>query len=241
MAAAIVAAVTVAVQLARRFKVSQPAGVYDLVFPVIISALVGARLYAVALFWPAYAANPLEIFKVWHGGLAIHGAIAGGALALAWYCRRHRQPLLAWADLIAVVLPLGQAIGRWGNYFNQELFGPPTTLPWGVFIAPPHRPAEFSHVVTFHPTFLYESLLNAGLFLLLAAGYGRWRSAAGRTLGTYFIGYGFIRLLMESLRLDPTPVVLGLRWPVLVSIGLIAAGGWLSFQRRPASARTVGS
>lgn len=243
MVLAIIAGIVVVRKLAGKTGLAQPQAVYDLTFVVTIAALVGARLYAVLLFWPEYAGNPLEIFKVWHGGMAIHGALIGGTLALWWYCRRRRQPFLVWADVMAVALPLGQAIGRWGNYFNQELFGPPTNLPWGIFIAPENRPASLEQSAYFHPTFLYESLLNLSLFFVLLWYYQHQhkqqspmtttndqtrrhglRPLTGKILSLYLLGYGIIRLLMETLRLDETPLLLGLRWPILVSILLIIGG-----------------
>lgn len=257
MVAAIVAGVLVVRKLAVKTGWAKPEAVYDLAFVVTIAALVGARLYAVLLFWPEYAADPLEIFKVWHGGMAIHGALIGGTLALWWHCRRKRQSFLQWADLIAVALPLGQAIGRWGNYFNQELFGPPTNLPWGIFIAPQNRPAGMEQTSYFHPTFLYESLLNLLLFAVLIWYYHHLhrqrspmtmtndhtrrhdlRPITGTVLALYLIGYGAIRLLMEQLRLDETPLFFGLRWPVAVSAGLISLGlVFLIFQQRSSVSR----
>ena len=234
MVLAIVAGVAVVRALAKRTGLARPETVYDLAFVVTIAALVGARLYAVLLFGPEYAADPWEIFKVWHGGLAIHGALLGGTLALWWYCRRKRFSFWAWADIVAVAVPLGQAIGRWGNYLNQELFGPPTTLPWGIFIAPENRPPDFASATIFHPTFLYESLLNLALFTVLWWLFFR-RRQVGAVLAAYLVGYGVIRLAMEQLRLDVTPEILGVRWPVITSILLIVGGlvGLGTRQRRP--------
>ena len=239
MMLAIVAGLLVVRRLAVRSGLAQPPAIYDLAFVVILSALVGARVYAVLLFLPDYLAGPWEVFKVWHGGLAIHGALLGGGLALWWYCRRKRQSSWAWADILAVALPLGQAIGRWGNYFNQELFGRPTSLPWGILIDPTHRPAGYELVRYYHPTFLYESLLNAALGLVLWWLYRR-RKQTGVVLSAYLAGYGVIRLLMEQLRLDETPVIFGLRWPVLVSVLLVMIGvsGLMARQRRPITDRS---
>ena len=236
MVLAIAVGVMVARNLAQRTGLAQPQAVYDLAFVVALSALAGARLYAVLLFWPDYAADPWEIFKVWHGGLAIHGALAAGALTLLVYCRRKRYSFWAWADILAVALPAGQAIGRWGNYFNQELFGPPTSLPWGIFIDPAYRPAGFEQAVVFHPVFLYESLLNLALFLLLWRLF-RHRRQVGVMVAAYVAGYGIIRLLMEQLRLDPTPELFGVRWPIVVSVLLIVGGlvGLAGRQRQPAA------
>ena len=146
--AGIIAGLLLVLRLAKQFNIKSDE-VYDLAFYLIIFSLLGARLYAVLLEWPYYLKNPGEIIAVWHGGLAIHGAIIGGLLTLVVYCRlaslrgrsgRKKQNFWQWADLIAVAIPLGQAIGRWGNYFNQELFGRPTSLPWGIPILRQNRP-----------------------------------------------------------------------------------------------------
>lgn len=220
---AIGAGVLVVRTFAVQRKLATAAQVYDLGFVVILAALIGARLYAVLLFWREYAQHPLEIFKVWHGGMAIHGALIGGAAALWWFGGRKARRFLQWGDIIAPALAIGQTIGRWGNYFNQELFGPPTGLPWGIPIDAASRPAEFASSEYFHPAFLYESFLNLGLFVLLV-----WMLKKPRRTGAvgyaYLIGYGVIRFAMEFVRLDVTPVVAGIRWPIVVSVVLVMAG-----------------
>ena len=150
--------------------------IFDLAFYIIIFGILGARIYSVFLDWPYYLQNPMQIVAVWNGGLAIHGAIIGGALALLVYARKNQQSFWRWADLIAVSLPLGQAIGRFGNYFNQELFGAPTNLPWGIPIEPALRPSQFSAEQYFHPTFLYEAILNIVNFLVLLWVFRKWAS-----------------------------------------------------------------
>jgi phosphatidylglycerol:prolipoprotein diacylglycerol transferase len=139
----------------------------DLCFYLVIFVLLGARIYAVLLFLPYYLTNPLDIFKVWEGGLAIHGGIIAGIITIFYYTKKHQIDLAYTFDLIAPVSALGQAIGRWGNYFNQELFGLPTSLPWGIPIAEINRPEVYQNSQYFHPTFLYESVLNITLALIL--------------------------------------------------------------------------
>jgi phosphatidylglycerol:prolipoprotein diacylglycerol transferase len=135
---------------------------------IVVLSLLGARLGEVLIFEPGYyLANPGQILAIWNGGLSIMGGIAGGALAVLWYCRRHLLPVPSYLDAAAVALPLGQAIGRWGNYFNQELYGRPTNLPWAISVDPGHRMPGYEQFSTFHPLFLYESLLNLVLFLAL--------------------------------------------------------------------------
>jgi phosphatidylglycerol:prolipoprotein diacylglycerol transferase len=133
----------------------------------VVAGLVGARLYEVAFNWDYYGRFPGKIIAVWEGGLAIHGGLIVGPLVgvlLAW---RLRLPILRCLDVIAPSMVLGQAIGRWGNFFNEEAFGRPTHLPWKLYISPAHRPPEFPNDEFFHPTFLYESLWDLLVFVVL--------------------------------------------------------------------------
>lgn len=204
----------------------------DVAFGTIVSGLVGARLYHVINELPYYLERPLEIIAVWHGGLAIHGGILGGALFLWWYARRSNVPLLWLTDLIAPALLLGQAIGRWGNYFNQELYGKLTDLPWGIPIT-----SNTLHLASlgidieqayYHPTFLYES---AWSFLGLIALAILWRTIRrlplGATTGAYLVWTSIGRLAVETLRIDPTPLILGVRLPMIVACGGVLLGGWM--------------
>ena len=226
LVAGMVAGVLVVLRLARQDKIGSDE-VFDLAFYLVIFSLLGARLYAVLLELPYYLNNPFEIIAVWHGGLAIHGAIIAGGLTLLVYCRKKRQSFWQWADRLVVALPLGQAIGRWGNYFNQELFGKPTDLPWGIPISPVNRPVEYLTSPYFHPTFLYESLLNllnVGLLLFL---FPKLKQRSGVLAGLYLINYAVIRTLMESLRIDSTPLLFGVRWPIVASAVVIVLGAGL--------------
>ena len=162
----IVSGLSVALRVAEKYNIKKD-DIYDVVFYVILGSLIGARIYAVLLFLPFYLKNPSEIIQVWHGGLAIHGAIIGGALTLLWYVRKKKKFFWQLADIFAPALALGQAVGRWGNYFNQELYGKPSDAPWAIPIELHNRVSGFEEVTYFHPTFLYESLMNFGVFLLL--------------------------------------------------------------------------
>ncbi|MGN6782582.1 MAG: prolipoprotein diacylglyceryl transferase, partial [Marmoricola sp.] len=162
----IIAGVVAAVWLGERRwqqRGGRPGEVTDIALWAVPFGLVGARLYHVAtdheLYFPQ---NPVGALEIWNGGLAIWGGIAGGALGAWIACRRRGICLPILADALAPGLLLAQAIGRWGNYFNQELFGRPTTLPWALEIAPTHRPPGYEQYPTFHPTFLYESLWDLG-------------------------------------------------------------------------------
>ena len=164
--------------------------------------------------------HPIEALEIWHGGLGIWGAIAGGALGATIAARRMGIRMLPLMDALAPGLLLAQAIGRWGNYFNQELFGRPTTLPWGLKIDAAHRPDGFEQFATFHPTFLYECLWNLGGMGLLVWADRRFRLGYGRVFALYVMIYTAGRGWIESLRIDTIELdnVLGLRWGVWMSI-----------------------
>ncbi|MFD5667815.1 prolipoprotein diacylglyceryl transferase [Streptomyces anthocyanicus] len=191
--------------------------------------LVGGRLYHVFTSPDAYfgeRGEPVRALYVWEGGLGIWGAIALGAVG-AWIgCRRHRIPLPAFADAVAPGIVLAQAIGRWGNWFNQELYGRPTTLPWGLEIDRAHRPAGTLDIATYHPTFLYESLWNIGVAALILWAAKRFPLGHGRTFALYVAAYTVGRFGTEYLRIDEAHTFLGLRlnnWTsVLVFLGAVA-------------------
>ena len=175
-------------------------------FFVVPLGVVGARLYYVATEYGAqYASNPLpSVLKVWEGGLGIYGGVAGGFLGLllfSWY--RGISPL-TFADAAAPGLVLGQAIGRWGNYFNQELFGRPSDLPWAIYIAPQNRPVQFADATSFHPTFLYEAVWGVLVCLVLLWVARRFseRLKAGDIFLLYVSLYSVGRFLVETLRVD---------------------------------------
>jgi phosphatidylglycerol:prolipoprotein diacylglycerol transferase len=178
----------------------------DSLFFVVPLGFIGARVYHVVTDYSLYADDPIpDIFEVWNGGLGIYGAVAGGFLGVllfSWY--RGVSPL-AFADAAAPGLAFAQAIGRWGNYFNQELFGRPSDLPWAIQISPENRPTEFANVTTFHPTFLYESIwdLLVCLALLWIARRSANRLRDGDLLLLYVSLYSVGRFFVETLRVDP--------------------------------------
>ena len=183
--------------------------------------IVGGRLYHVISSPDAYfgaGGNPIKAFAVWEGGLGIWGAIALGGVGAWIACRRAGVRLPPLADALAPALALAQAAGRWGNWFNQELFGGPTSLPWALQIDPQFRPVGFEEVATFHPTFLYESLWNIGVALLVVWADRRWRLGHGRVFALYVAAYTVGRGWIEYLRIDPAEDVLGLRLNVWVSL-----------------------
>ena len=200
---------------------------YDVALWAVPAGIVGARVYHVITSPDAYfgqGGKPLMAFAIWNGGLGIWGAVAGGALA-AWLVVRHRgQRLGPIADSLAVPLLAAQALGRWGNWFNQELFGAPTTLPWGLRIDNAHLPSGYAPGTLFHPTFLYECLWNlAGVAVLLLIDR-RIRVKSGQLFASYIMVYTLGRVWIEMLRIDDAHHFLGLRINVWTSIVVFLLG-----------------
>lgn len=207
------AAATLARRMMRRDG-RDPDLVWDAFMWALVLGIVGARLYhvftpsesllAVGIDTRYYLTHPLDILFTWRGGLGMPGAIAGGVLGLYIFARRRRISFSMMIDYASPGLALAQAIGRWGNFVNQELYGPPTDLPWGIFIRPENRLAGFESFERFHPLFLYESLWNLGLALFLLWAWLRLRDRlrSGDLFLLYLVGYPFGRFLLEFIRLD---------------------------------------
>lgn len=192
--------------------------VWDGLIWVLIGGIVGARLWhvftptpsdiAVGLTTKYYLTHPLDILTTWKGGLGIPGAVIGGMLALYLFCRKGKTNFVLWVDIAAPGLALGQAIGRWGNFINQELYGPPTDLPWGIFIEPQYRLQELAEYTHFHPLFLYESLwsfMNVAVLLWLGRRF-KDRLMPGDIFFTYLIIYPVGRFMLEFIRLDSSQI-----------------------------------
>jgi phosphatidylglycerol---prolipoprotein diacylglyceryl transferase len=188
----------------------------------VMAGLIGARLYYVLFNWGYYGLRPLKILAVWEGGLAIHGGLLAGGLAAVIYSVCKKLPVLTYLDIMAPSALLGQAIGRWGNFFNQEAFGIPTNLPWKLYIEPHYRPPHLAGYEYFHPTFLYESLWNLLVFAILYFLLRRRLQRVPGTLALYYLGlYSVGRFFVEGLRIDS--LMLGpLRAAQVVSLVLIA-------------------
>lgn len=216
----------------------------------VIFGVIGARLYHVLTPPPSMAAvgitspldyfrNPGQLINLRNGGLGIYGGLAGGALGLVIYTWRRRLPLWGWADLAVVGMALGQVIGRWGNFFNQELYGRPTTVSWALYVDPSHRLLEYAEFERFHPAFLYESLWSLLAFVVLYWLARKHASALmrGELTALYLIFYAIGRTLLETVRLDSRSIMLGntdLAIPIATVVSLsvaIIAAGWIAWRR----------
>lgn len=225
----IIAGIIVAILVTQRRWVQRggrPEDVLDISIWAVPFGIIGGRLYHVItdpeLYFTA-GKQPIKALYIWDGGLGIWGAVALGALG-AWIgCKRRGVKLSAFADAVAPGLVLAQAIGRFGNYFNQELFGAPSTLPWALRIDPANRPADTPDIATYHPTFLYESLWCVGVFLLLIWAEKRFQVGYGRLFALYVAAYTLGRVWIEALRVDHANRILGLRLNIWTSIIIFAA------------------
>ena len=250
-ALAIIAGIVVAIWLGNRRYVArggEPGMITDIALWAVPFGIIGGRLYHVASDWQIYFGTDgrgvAAAFRIWDGGLGIWGAVALGALG-AWIgARRRHVALPPVADAIAPGIALAQAIGRWGNWFNQELFGQPATLPWGLEIAPGNRPVGYEAFETFHPTFLYESLWLVGVVVVVIWADRRFTMGHGRVFALYVLLYTVGRAWIETLRIDPVNTVAGLRlnvWTsVIVGIGAAVYLVW-SARARPGREDLVGA
>ncbi len=224
IASAVVIGTLLAQKLAKKRGID-PDMVGNLVIWLIVGAIPCARLYYVLFEWQRFQNQPwYKAFAIWEGGIAIHGAIIGGAVVTIIFCQRQRISAWLMADIVMPALILGQAIGRWGNFFNSEAFGRPTDLPWKLFIPIDRRPPEFASESYFHPTFLYESVWNMGVFAILMFLFYRFPKIRTGTLTmTYAIAYSLGRFWIEGLRTDS--LMFGsLRTAQIISLVAIALG-----------------
>jgi prolipoprotein diacylglyceryl transferase len=245
--------VVIAIWMARREMARRgydPELAYPIAAWTVPGGIIGARIYHVITDWSRFEDDLALIPQLWEGGLGMPGVIVGGALGAAVGARRAGLPVLTMFDCIIPGVLAAQVIGRWGNYFNQELFGGPTDLPWALEVDPRYRPDVYADSETFHPTFLYESLANLvvlGLLFLLIRGYWR-RLEPGAIFAAYLVGYGFVRFWVEGLRIDPAHEFGGLRlnqW-VFLAVFLVAGAFLLRAVRRmrppePAPAAAAGA
>lgn len=222
LAFAIIAGTFVSEYVSKTFFGLKKEVVIDLVPYLIIFGIVGARLYYCVLNSDFYLRFPTEILAIRHGGISIHGAILGGLLGLIIYAKRHKISILKLADISALGLILAQAIGRWGNFFNSEAFGTPTNLPWKMYIAPQYRPIPYNEVEYFHPTFLYESVLNLLIFgLLFYLIKSNKFKKDGNVALIYLLTYSIVRIFVENIRIDSVCYIKDIPIAIIVSILII--------------------
>ena len=227
IASAVLIGVTIS-QYLGKYRDFDPDLISDLVIWLVIGAIPCARIYYVIFQWQEYSQRPEDIIAIWQGGIAIHGAIIGGVIAGLLFAKLNRLSFWSIADIVAPSLILGQAIGRWGNFFNSEAFGRPTDLPWKLYIPLYHRPLDYVNYEFFHPTFLYESLWNIGIFAILISLFFfglkyKEQFKKGTIFCVYLIGYSLGRVWIEGFRTDS--LMLGdIRVAQLISLGLISIG-----------------
>lgn len=232
--------------LSKKYKIEKDI-IIDLFFYLFIFGVIGARIYDVFLEWRYYVKNPIDVFKIWQGGLAIHGAILSGIIVLIVFIKKVKIKSLEkfsffekFFKILSILVPglvFAQFIGRWGNYFNQELFGRPTNLPWGIFIDPINRPLLYSSYSYFHPTFLYESLGCLLIFLILVfihlniikKNKTNFKNSF-LIVAIYFIFYSILRFFLEFIRIDFAPIIGGWRWPQIISVLIVVFFVFLTFK-----------
>lgn len=222
LAIAVMCGFYVAEKISTKFFKLPKDTMYDIAPFVIILGIIFARLYYCILNYPFYLRFPTEIFAIRHGGISIHGAILGGLIGLLIYSKFNKISFWKLADVSSVGLALGQSIGRWGNFFNSEAFGLPTNLPWKLFIAPEYRPVQFANYEYFHPTFLYESILDLGIFfVLLFFVHKRVFKIDGNLALTYLIMYSLARIFVELIRVDSVAYIYNIPIAIHISLGII--------------------
>jgi prolipoprotein diacylglyceryl transferase len=234
IALGVIAAVTIS---SKRWEArgGNPDDIGTIALWAVPAGVIGARLYHVATDWKTYQDDWIEAFKITNGGLGIPGGVALGVIVGIIVVKVKHLPVRPLLDVVAPAIPVAQAIGRLGNWFNQEVFGRPTDLPWGLEIDPEFRPADYPDSPTFHPTFLYEGLWNLGLAGLLIWLDRKKVLRPGELFGLYVVGYAIGRLWVEMLRSDAASLILGVRVNIWMSVivGSTAALIMLWNRRKP--------
>ena len=205
------------------------------------SGLIGARLYHVVTDWRSFRGRWEDLPAIWQGGLGIPGGLIVGVAVGVLVAKKRGISISEVLDAVVPSIPVAQAIGRWGNWFNQELFGKPTELPWALEIDARHRPREFINELTFHPTFLYESVWNLFLAFLLVKCDRSGFLKPGRLIGVWIFGYGLGRLWIELLRVDSASLIAGVRVNVWMSLIAIASGLYVAISGRQKSIDSINS
>jgi len=207
----------------------------------IVMGFLGARAGYVITHTARFEGRPWAVLFIWEGGLALYGGLLIGSLTVVYLVRKRGGDLFAFADATAIGIPIAQALGRWGNYFNQELFGTPSDLPWAILIDPVNRPAAYARFEAFHPTFLYESLWNVLILVPTILWLEkREKLAKGASFGVYIVMYSSVRFMLELLRTDTTFRLFGLSRNGWVSIAAFIGGWvWIYWMQKRAEKRTL--
>ena len=198
------------------------------------AGLVGSRLYHVATDWRSFQGRWEDVPALWQGGLGIPGGLMAGVMVGVLVARRRGLSMAGAMDVMVPTIPVAQAIGRWGNWFNQEVFGRPTDLPWALEIDAAHRPSGYSEAATFHPTFLYEGLWNVALAVFLVRIERRGVLRPGYLVGLWVFGYGLGRLWVEALRVDQASLIVGVRVNIWMALAAIVVGAVVTWTGRTA-------
>jgi prolipoprotein diacylglyceryl transferase len=236
--------VLAAVEIARRrwkARGGHDDDIIDIAYRAVPAGLIGARIYHVITDWKAYFPdNPIDVFKIWNGGLGIPGGLVLGIWVGVRYARKQGWDIPDLADAIIPGIPIAQAIGRLGNWWNQEIFGKPTTLPWALEVDERFRPGEFKAFETFHPAFLYEALWNVALAIFLIWLDSTKKLKKGQILPVWVAGYGVGRFVLESIRDDFASLILGVRVNHWVSAIAVIGGAFFYWRIGKAEAETSG-
>lgn len=231
MVAAIFIGLFLTIKLIKKYGIEKEK-IFDLALYLIIFGFVGARIYHILSEINYYRFHPLEIFYIWQGGLGSYGALIAGILVLYFYGRKHQLSFWLMADILTPAFVLGEAIVRWGNWFNQENFGRPTNQPWGIPIAWQNRPIEYLENEYFHPTFLYQSIWNLAIFIILLILAKKIKFGSGLILAIYCLTYSVCRFLIEFLRVNYQPMFLDLRLAQIMAILMFLFGIIIFFRKR---------
>ena len=202
------------------------------------AGLVGSRLYHVATDWRSFQGRWEDVPALWQGGLGIPGGLMAGVMVGVLVARRRGLSMAGAMDVMVPTIPVAQAIGRWGNWFNQEVFGRPTDLPWALEIDAAHRPSGYSEAATFHPTFFYEGLWNVALAVFLVRIERRGVLRPGYLVGLWVFGYGLGRLWVAALRVAQASLLVGVRVNTWMALVAIVAGAVVTWAGRPAKSPT---
>ena len=232
LAFAILVGVIVSDILGRKWFGLKKDAIIDLAPYLILFGIIGARLYYCLMDYSFYMRFPTEILAIRHGGISIHGAIIGGFTGLLIYAKRHKLSISKLCDVCSIGLVLAQSIGRWGNFFNSEAYGKPTNLPWKLYIPEQYRQVPYLNNEFFHPAFLYESILDLIIFVILIfIARNKISNKDGNIALIYLILYSFARIFVETIRIDSVTYVFGVPIAIIVSASIIVVSAILLILR----------